>query len=633
MSTRAARPRLALALLGLALALPARGANVDASMHLDPSVPLGADPAGRLRLYAPDPVDPGSSISHWDLSATPDLLMEPFIAPSTPIGEMDLTIELLRDIGWSTGNSNLIVHYLDQQGEGFFAPGALGQERRAAIEHVATIWGSRLQSSVPIHLGVSFDDLPCSNGSATLARSGPSFIFESFSGADVLSAWYPGTLAEALSGQNLSLEDDSDPNADDIHAMFNTGIDDGCLGAGATFDYALNGTAHAGRLSFVNVALHELGHGLGFVSLVNESTGANPLSLPDIWSFFMRDVSSGLMWHQMNDAQRAASAHNNGRLVWDGPNVNAAGPSFLGSSPLLQVDAPASVRGGYEVSTAAFGPALTQAGVEGRLVPVDDGSAAPLGACQPLKNQAAVDGELALLRRGGCDFVVKVKNAQNAGARGVVVINNAAGSPVIMGGTDASIDVPSVMVRQDDGDRLLQAAGGSPPPPPPPAGNPTPTPKPKPTATPKPTPVPTPNPTPGPPASGPATIDPEQGTEAPSTCVANGATLCLQANRFRVRARWTDKNGATGQANAIELTDESGYFWFFEPDNVEVVLKVKNACVPQYQHFWFFAAGLTDVDTVIEVADTHTGTVLTYHNPLNRAFPPVQDTDAFATCP
>ena len=52
-----------------------------------------------------------------------------------------------------------------------------------------------------------------------------------------------------------------------------------------------------------------------------------------------------------------------------------------------------------------------------------------------------------------------------------------------------------------------------------------------------------------------------------------------------------------------------------------------------FNHFWFFAAGLTDVDTVIEVADTRTGRVLTYHNPQGRAFPAVQDTTAFPTCP
>ena len=59
----------------------------------------------------------------------------------------------------------------------------------------------------------------------------------------------------------------------------------------------------------------------------------------------------------------------------------------------------------------------------------------------------------------------------------------------------------------------------------------------------------------------------------------------------------------------------------------------KNACGAPFNHYWFFAAGLTDVDTLIEVADTRTGRVLTYHNPQARPFPAVQDTDAFPTWP
>ena len=50
--------------------------------------------------------------------------------------------------------------------------------------------------------------------------------------------------------------------------------------------------------------------------------------MPDIFSFFTRDTSSGLLWHQMNNAERVASAKNTGRLVWDGPNVNAAAPQL-----------------------------------------------------------------------------------------------------------------------------------------------------------------------------------------------------------------------------------------------------------------------------------------------------------------
>ena len=254
-------------------------ATVAASLGVDPDFLAGADPLGRLRLFAPDPVDPGSSISHWDAVASPDLLMEPAIGGNVEIGDLDLTLDQLRDIGWSPGSSNVVVHFGDAQGEGFFAPDPLGQNRRDALLHVASIWGGLLNSGVTIHVDASFDELDCDSESAVLAQAGPQFIFESFAGADVPSTWYPGALAEALSGQNLSLEDDVDPEAGDITATFNTRIDEGCIGGG-TFSYNLSGNAPARQVSFVNVALHELGHGLGFVSLVNESTGANPFGPP-----------------------------------------------------------------------------------------------------------------------------------------------------------------------------------------------------------------------------------------------------------------------------------------------------------------------------------------------------------------
>jgi hypothetical protein len=614
----------------LLAATPAWSAVVSVRLRVDPEVPVGTDPLGRLRVYAPDPVDPGSSISHWDLGATPDLLMEPFIAPGAPIGEMDLTANQLLDIGWSPGNSNVVVNFADGPGEGFNAPGPLGLQRRTAMQHVASIWAGILQSPVPIRLDVTFDDLACAEGSATLAQAGPAFIFESFAGADVLSAWYPGALAESLSGANLSIEDDVDPDAGDVHAMFNSAIDNGCLGPNATFDYSLSGNTEPGRLSFVNVALHEIAHGLGFVSLVNETTGVNPMGLPDIYSFYLRDNGSGLYWHQMTNAQRAASAKNTGRLVWDGPNVSAAAAAFLSASPVLQVDSPASVRGAYEVTTAQFGPPLSQTGVGGRLARADDGTASPRLGCQPFVNEAAMGGRIAVVDRGGCTFAVKVKNAQNAGAFGVVIVNNEPGPPIPIGGTDSSIVIPVVMIRQDDGARLVQALSASEPPPPPP---PPPPPGTNPPPTPTPTPTPPPPPPPPPPSSQPATLDPEVSAEAPSTCVANATTLCLENGRFRVRATWRTKDGRTGNGNAIVLTGDSGYFWFFEANNVEVVLKVKNACANPFQKYWFFAAGLTDVETAVQVADTKSGRVLTYRNPQGLAFPPVQDTDAFPTCP
>jgi hypothetical protein len=82
----------------------------------------------------------------------------------------------------------------------------------------------------------------------------------------------------------------------------------------------------------------------------------------------------------------------------------------------------------------------------------------------------------------------------------------------------------------------------------------------------------------------------------------------------------------------VELTADSGYFYFFNSANIEIVIKVLNACALN-QRYWVFAAGLTNVEVNLRVVDTQTGTVKTYLNPIQTAFAPVQDTDAFATCP
>jgi hypothetical protein len=119
-----------------------------------------------------------------------------------------------------------------------------------------------------------------------------------------------------------------------------------------------------------------------------------------------------------------------------------------------------------------------------------------------------------------------------------------------------------------------------------------------------------------------------------SACAPDEHTLCLNNARFQVNARWTTPNGVSGDAEAVSLTGESGYFWFFTPDNVEVVVKALNACDnPTTPRFWVFAAGLTDVGVDLTVTDTKTNQTKVYRNPVGTKFPPIQDTNAFATCP
>jgi hypothetical protein len=115
------------------------------------------------------------------------------------------------------------------------------------------------------------------------------------------------------------------------------------------------------------------------------------------------------------------------------------------------------------------------------------------------------------------------------------------------------------------------------------------------------------------------------------SCIPSGTQLCLAGSRFQVSATFTTPSGMSGSAQAIALTDDTGYFWFFSSSNVEMVVKVLDAC-SLGGHYWVFAGGLTDVQVDMKVEDTRSGIVKTYSNPQGRAFQPIQDTAAFATC-
>ena len=134
----------------------------------------------------------------------------------------------------------------------------------------------------------------------------------------------------------------------------------------------------------------------------------------------------------------------------------------------------------------------------------------------------------------------------------------------------------------------------------------------------------------GSPAETTLTIIDDDGSGDP--CSPSATALCLNDARFRVRAVYRTAQGATGAGRAVPLTGDTGYFWFFNEQNVEVVVKVLDGC-PVNNHYWVFAAGLTNVEVTLSVEDTQTGSVSTYRNPLFTPFEPRQDTSAFTTCP
>ena len=129
---------------------------------------------------------------------------------------------------------------------------------------------------------------------------------------------------------------------------------------------------------------------------------------------------------------------------------------------MLQVSGPAAgaAAGQYAVGEASFGQPILGPTVTGQIMPVTTQVAANGNGCDPFDNAniKAVGGKIALMDRGVCGFAIKVKNAQNAGAIGVIIADNAAGSPPPgLGGSDPTITIPAVRITQADGITLKAA--------------------------------------------------------------------------------------------------------------------------------------------------------------------------------
>ncbi|MBC7880656.1 MAG: peptidase [Anaerolineae bacterium] len=338
----------------------------------------------------------------------------------------------------------------------------LGAQRLIAFQAAADKWGATLSSSVTINVLATWEALSCTSTSAVLGSAGAITIFSNFASAPVPNRWYSQALTNKLSGVDV------DPANADLRARFNVNLGQtNCL-TGTFFYLGLDNNAGT-NVDLVAVLLHEFGHGLGFQTYTSGSTGAQISGssgpLPSIWDDFLFDTTINKSWSAMTNSERVTSAINTGKLVWSGATVNTALPSVLQlGTPVLAVSAPTSVAGSYLVGPASFGPALSSPGLTSETVfPYDTAPNLSL-ACSPLSagNAALVAGKIALLDRGTCAFTVKVKNAQDAGAIGVIIADNVAGSPPPgLGGTDATITIPAVRITQADGNAFKAAVASS----------------------------------------------------------------------------------------------------------------------------------------------------------------------------
>ncbi|HMA29188.1 MAG TPA: PA domain-containing protein [Thermoanaerobaculia bacterium] len=370
--------------------------------------------------------------------------------------------------------ANIVIVNTDPAGTGLSDPTpvapvggnagtTLGDQRLKVFQQAAAIWGGLINSNVTIRVSASFAPLQCSATTGVLGSTYANTVYSDFKGTPMAGTWYAKALAAKFAGA------DQDPNTFDMTAQFNSSLGQtGCL-TGTSFYLGFD-NQHGNNINFLTVALHEFAHGLGFFSGV-DSTGAflgatssQPTPLPTIFDRFIYDDTLGQTWDKLTSAQRATSVVNTGNLTWSGSAANAFAAGYLGKRRRLLVTAPTPAAGAYSVGTASFGPALSNPGITGQIVAATDASdlvgPSTTDGCSAFTNASEIAGKIALVDRGGgvapntCPFVLKVKNAQNAGAIGVVIADNTVEGIFGMSGTDATITIPSVLVSMSDGAKL-----------------------------------------------------------------------------------------------------------------------------------------------------------------------------------
>jgi hypothetical protein len=122
----------------------------------------------------------------------------------------------------------------------------------------------------------------------------------------------------------------------------------------------------------------------------------------------------------------------------------------------------------------------------------------------------------------------------------------------------------------------------------------------------------------------PASVGQRRETSAPlaagaappaASCAPGPGNLCLNGGRFRVEVEWAvASQGASGRGRAVAVTGDTGYFWFFDEANVELMLKVLDGRAVNGK-FWVFFGALSNVAYTVTVTDTQTGERKTYVNP------------------
>jgi len=370
-----------------------------------------------------------------------------------------LAASLLLGSNLFAGTGRVVIVNADLPGVGFNDasrvepvggnPGVtLGQQRFNVYVKAADRWSAALDTNVDIRVRGSWADLECSETGAVLGQTSVLSWSANFPNAPRTDIWYPAALANKFAGSDLTSAQD------DMFIQFNSAIDNGtCLGNRSWY-YGFDGN-EGNDDSLYHVVLHEIAHGLGMSSRAMTEYFQNR---PSVFDLHTLDTTIGLRWDQMTQQQREVSVTNSGHLAWDGDNVTSRAALFLQNATVFTVTQPSPVSRNYPFGTATFGPSVSGTPMSGRIVqaaddPNETGPATTDG-CTALTNAASISGNIALIDRGTCSFVEKAKNAQAAGAVGVIIADNrTACVPPAMGASGPASDVliPVISISQNDG--------------------------------------------------------------------------------------------------------------------------------------------------------------------------------------
>lgn len=356
---------------------------------------------------------------------------------------------------------NIIVDFFAAPGTGFADPTpaapvggnpglTLGQQRIFVFLQAAAIWTEILKPEQDIFVAAQFTAL----GPGVLGSAGAGFIWANFPEAELPNTWYFDSLADHLTRGDLS------PTTYDVQANFSTNFN---------FYLGFDNNEPPGTSDLLAVVLHELGHGLNFANAVTEATGAIPIPAGetepygDIFSQYTMDVTTNKTWNAMTPAERAASALNVRKVSWSGLHLKLNQYRVLErGEPAVRLTSTTGTTTAM-LGTAAFGPRLTPAGTTGDIVAAVDAAdaAGPIttDGCSPILNN--VSGRIALIDRGTCGFIVKVLNAQVAGAIGVLIADNVVSlPPPDLGGNDPAIVIPSGRISLPDATSIRARLSG-----------------------------------------------------------------------------------------------------------------------------------------------------------------------------